>query len=111
MRGLATAVLADSWGFHHNLGTGGWIVMMLGMVIFWGAVIALGVWLVRGGSASRSESPQEILRRRLADGSISVEEYEQRRAALESSTQAGRDDTPRAGTTGGPASPSASPST
>jgi len=84
MTASATAVLADSWGFHHgDVGIGWWIVMMLGMIVFWGAIIALVVWLVRGGAASRSDPPQEILRRRLADGSISVEEYEQRRAALE----------------------------
>lgn len=83
MTGIATTVLADTWPYHHNLGTGGWIAMMLGMVIFWGAVIALVVWLVRGGVARRPDTPQDILRRRLADGSISVEEYEQRRAALD----------------------------
>ena len=112
MTALATTVLADSWGWHHgDVGVGWWIVMMLGMVIFWGAIIALVVWLVRGGFPSRGETPHEVLRRRLADGSISVEEYEQRRAALESSTPTGRDDTPRAGTTGGPQSPSPSAST
>lgn len=83
MTAIARTVLADTWPYHHNVGAGGWIVMMLGMVIFWGAIIALVVWLVRGGLTSRSESPQEILRRRLADGSITVEEYEQRRAALD----------------------------
>jgi putative membrane protein len=81
-----TTVLADSWGWHHgDVGIGWWIVMMLGMVVFWGAIIALVVWALRGGIGSRqpSETPQEILRRRLADGSITVEEYEQRRAMLE----------------------------
>ena len=86
MTSLATAVLADSLGWHHNDIGIGWMVVM--MVIFWGAVIALVAWLVRGGLFARSEPPQEVLRRRLADGSISVEEYEQRRAALESSTAA-----------------------
>lgn len=112
MTALATTVLADSWGWHHgDVGIGWWIVMVLGMVIFFGAIIALVVWLVRGGLPSRGEAPHEVLRRRLADGSLSIEEYEQRRAALESSTQADRNDTPRAGTTGGPPSPSPPPST
>lgn len=107
MTALATTVLADSWGWHHgDVGIGWWIVMTLGMVVFWGAVIALVVWLVRGGAwggvASRAEPPQEILRRRLADGSISVEEYEQRRAALNASTAAsGRDEAARDPATGG----------
>jgi putative membrane protein len=112
MTALATTVLADSWGMHHgDVGIGWWIVMMLGMIVFWGAIVALVVRLLRGSFASRGEAPHEVLRRRLADGSISIEEYEQRRAALESSTQARRDDTPRGGTTGGPPGPSASPST
>lgn len=75
-------VLADAWGWHHDdVGLGWWLVMMLGMALFWGAVIALVVWLLRGG-LDRRETPDEALRRRLGDGSISVEEYEQRRAAL-----------------------------
>ena len=76
--------------------------MMLGMVVFWGTIIALVVWLVRGGPRSRDDAPHEVLRRRLADGSISVEEYQQRRAALESTTRSGDDDTPRADTRAGP---------
>ena len=82
MTRLATTLLADTWPYHHDVSTGGWILMMLGMVIFWGAIIALVVWAVRGGLGGRSDTPEEILRKRLADGSISVEEYEQRRAAL-----------------------------
>lgn len=83
MTRLAT-LLADTWPYHRDISTGGWILMMLGMLIFWGAIIALVVWAVRGGLRDRSDTPEEILRRRLADGSISVEEYEQRRAALTS---------------------------
>lgn len=79
-------VMADTWGWHHDdVGSGWWIVMMLGMAVFWGAVILLVVWLLRGGLERRGETPEETLRRRLADGSISVEEYEQRRAALHGS--------------------------
>ena len=84
----AAVVLADSWGWHHgDVGIGWWIVMMLGMIIFWGAIIALVVWALRGGIGGIGqrppEEPLEILKRRLADGSITVEEYEQRRAKLE----------------------------
>jgi putative membrane protein len=84
MTALTTTVLADSRGWHHgDVGIGWWIVMMLGMIVFWGAIIALVVWALRNGTGSRRpppETPQELLRRRLADGSITVEEYEQRRA-------------------------------
>ena len=87
MTGLAATVLADTWPYHHNLGTGGWIAMMFGMVIFWGAVIAFVGWLVRGGFKDRRQTPEEALRQRLADGSISVEEYEQRRTALDDTSR------------------------
>ena len=82
---LMTTVLADSWGWHHgDVGIGWWIVMMLGMVVFWGAIVALVVWALRNGvGRHRPEDPLEILQRRLADGSITVEEYEQRREKLE----------------------------
>lgn len=87
MTALMTTVLADSWGWHHgDVGIEWWIVMMLGMIVFWGAIIALVVWALRNGIGSRQppqETAQETLRRRLADGSITVEEYEQRQATLQ----------------------------
>ena len=60
---------------------------MLGMVVFWGAIIALVVWLLRGGAASRSEPPQEILRRRLLGLRVATE-----RAARLRQGRAGADD-------------------
>jgi len=110
MRDLATTLLADSWPFHHNLGTGGWIAMVLGMIVFWGVVVALVVVLGRGILASRSDTPEDILRRRLAQGEVSIEEYERRRAALDPpiATSGTNDDPPRA--TGGPTTTSPSPS-
>jgi len=78
--------LADTWGMHGDIGTGWWILMMLGMVLFWGAIILGVVWLVRGGltpdRGSRAETALEVLDRRLADGSISPEEYAERRKIL-----------------------------
>lgn len=76
------AVVADMWGMHGDVGTGWWIVMTLGMVLFWGSVIALVVWVVRGGGARAAEDPKAILDRRLASGEITPEEYEQRRNML-----------------------------
>lgn len=66
---------------------GDWWVMALVMAAFWATVVVLIVWLVRGGgprgaAVTRHETADEILRRRLADGSLSVEEYERRRTAL-----------------------------
>ena len=81
----AAFVFADSWDMH-DWSAGAWIVMMLGMLIFWGLVIVGVVWLVRELSGGRRESeredPLDVLQRRLADGDISVEEYERRRAVL-----------------------------
>ena len=88
---------ADTWSMHGgDVGFGWWLVMTLGMVAFWGAVIALVVWMLRGGgSANRSPSepvasgsPREILDRRLADGSLDVEEYERRRRLLDGGDEA-----------------------
>ena len=83
----ALAVLAEIDWHHGDIGTGWWIVMMVMMVVFWGAVIAGVVWLVRtagaGGAAPRGRSPQERLDERLAAGEIGIEEYEQVSAALE----------------------------
>jgi putative membrane protein len=82
---VAVAPLADTdW---HHMGGGWWVVMAIGMVAFWAVVIALVVWLVRGGLSTlgadrRERGALEILDRRLAEGSIEVEEYERRGAAL-----------------------------
>lgn len=87
----ATAVLIpladnDSFG-HMDFGGGWWIVMGLGMILFWGLVILGIVWLVQETSGHREQSarnndPIAILDRRLAEGTISPEEYRQRRTAL-----------------------------
>ena len=61
--------------------------MGAGMLIFWGLVIAGGVWLARELSARRTARPStpsalEVLDHRFADGTISVEEYDERRRAI-----------------------------
>lgn len=81
----------DDWD-HMDWDNGWWIVMMIGMLLFWALLVVGIVWLVRSragggngpGSAPRDEgaAPLEILERRLAEGSISVEEYEERRRVL-----------------------------
>ncbi len=85
-------VSADAWDMH-DVGAGWWVAMMLGMVVFWALVIVGVVWLVRGGtrdsSRNAAESASELLDQRLALGEISVEEYEQRRRALQSESGSG----------------------
>ncbi len=102
-------LLADWWGMHDDdVGTGWMIVMMVGMVLFWGAIILAVVWLVRGSFGGwrrpRRESPGEILERRFAEGAISVEDYRERREILGNGVSpadvAGRNEQVAAGTRG-----------
>ena len=74
--------------YMHGIGWGWWLVMSVGMIAFWALVIYGIGWLVRGGSLTEPrealrESPEAILRRRLAQGEISVEEYDRLRDAIE----------------------------
>ncbi|MCI0890537.1 MAG: hypothetical protein J4O04_06995 [Chloroflexi bacterium] len=61
----------DFWG-------GWWIIMSIMMVLFWGGVIALVVWVVRQfkGDRTSDRSPLDIARARLARGEISKDEFE-----------------------------------
>jgi putative membrane protein len=84
---LSLQLFADTWGMHDgDVGAGWMIVMMLGIVLFWGLVIVGVVWLLREaigrGNNGHGAEPLAILDRRLAEGQISVEEYEQRRKTL-----------------------------
>lgn len=83
----AAMPLAHTFDGHHDWGEGWWVVMALGMLIFWAALIAGGIWLVRERSDRRSRQRDEpaaleILDRRLAQGEISIEEHGERRRAL-----------------------------
>jgi putative membrane protein len=85
--GLAL-VLADEGDHHMDWGEGWWIVMVVGMVLFWGLVILGAVWLVRqlagrGGRLGGKPDALELLDQRLADGTISPEDYRERREILE----------------------------
>jgi putative membrane protein len=67
--------------YMHNIGWGWWIVMAIVILAFWAFVIYGIAWLLHGGLTSEQqpdatpESPKAILRRRLAQGEISIEEY------------------------------------
>lgn len=77
---------ADGWG-----GWLGGILMVLMMLVFWGGLAALVVFLVRGfgarppqGDGKRSEpDARKILAERFARGEISEDEYAQRKRVLE----------------------------
>jgi putative membrane protein len=76
----------DHWD-HMDWGWGWWILMVFGMILFWGLVIAGVVWLVheltrRRDHGGAEPSPLDVLDHRLASGEITPEEYEQRRKLL-----------------------------
>ncbi len=81
---------SSDWGWGMHPMTGFWGVwgsfMMLGMLLFWGLIIAgmvIGIrWLVRSGGDSRSDTAMDILRQRYARGEIDKEEFEARRRDL-----------------------------
>jgi putative membrane protein len=84
-----TIPLADTW-MHGGWGWGSMSLMMVMMVLFWGAVIFGVVWLIRSitqgeshaGERLSKESPIEILERRFAEGGIGEEDYRARREVL-----------------------------
>jgi putative membrane protein len=95
---------------HGDIGTGWWIVMVVVMVLFWGAIILGVVWLARGGfdgwRGGRRQTPLEVLEQRFAEGAISIEDYHERRDVLEAGTRrrrgaTGDDERAAPGTSGG----------
>ena len=62
-----------------------WLVMSLMMLVFWGGLVALIVWAVRGFARppeSSKQDPLAILEERFARGEIDADELESRRNAL-----------------------------
>lgn len=73
-------------GWYNQGGSGLWMILM---PLMWIAIIGIAAWVVvmitRSSSKSnhvRAETPDEILRRRLAEGQITNEEYVQTRDLL-----------------------------
>jgi putative membrane protein len=86
-----TIPLADTWMHGGGWGWGWMTLMMIPMLLFWGAVVFGIFWLIRGTARSdwgpgeapvKEESPVEILDRRFAEGAITPEEYRARREVL-----------------------------
>ena len=73
---------SDSWDMN-GAGMGG---MMIGMVLFWGAIIFGIVWFIRSGVEHRQQRPDEtaltVLDRRFAEGALSPDDYHERRNIL-----------------------------
>jgi putative membrane protein len=85
-----------NWNDGMGSGNWWWIPMIIMMVAFWGAVIWLGVALVRRNQTPQLHAPgatsmltpskpsaQEILAERLARGEVEPDEYRQRLDALQ----------------------------
>jgi putative membrane protein len=78
------------WGY--QWGWGGWLMMTVMMVLFWGLIIAGIIALVRYLGAPRQDrrtssdserpSAEEVLAERLARGEIDEDEYTRRRELL-----------------------------
>jgi len=70
--------------WYYGPGGGGWFWMtMVGMLLFWGGVAALVVWLARrSSSAPHVDGAMDILRRRLAAGEITPEDFEKTKKTL-----------------------------
>ena len=70
----------DGWGW------GGWLIMSIFMVLFWGTVVALGIWFFRSNSGrpylAAGSSALDIARDRYARGEISDEEFQRIKAGL-----------------------------
>ena len=78
-------------------GTGAWVLMSLSMLVFWGGLIAVAVWVVHSLRADRTPPPpprpasttthaDDVLAERFARGEIDEEEFTRRRRVLHSST-------------------------
>lgn len=69
------------WGYYDGWS---WLWMSGVMVLFWGGLIALAVFAVRAFTGPRGNGqPIDVLRRRLAVGEITQEEFEKTRKALQ----------------------------
>jgi putative membrane protein len=74
------------WYWGSGYGWGMMLVGILMMLLFWGGIFALAVFLIRSLARSRTETPEtalETLRRRLAAGEITSEEFERIRKVLQ----------------------------
>lgn len=70
------------WG--NGWGWGGWVMMSISMLVFWGLVAWVVVTLARGPARTppTERSAEEILAERFARGEIDHDEFVARRAAL-----------------------------
>jgi len=68
-------------GIGWDMGLGGWLWMILGVVLLI-AVIWAVMAMIPGGGRPTADDPAQILKTRFARGEISQEQYEQARRLL-----------------------------
>ena len=70
------------WGYYDSWT---WLLMAAMMILFWGGIAVLVVFVTRAMTGPRSGGDQalDVLRRRLASGEIDQEEYEKTRRILQ----------------------------
>jgi putative membrane protein len=76
------------WFDWNTMGFFGWTMMIL----FWAAVVALVVWVVRSTATTRPGSSSDaigVLERRFAAGEIDSTEFEERKRVLDDSRRSG----------------------
>lgn len=81
------------WWYHGDWSWGAWLVMTLGMVVFWALVFWVILTIMRSGAQTASpleRTPEQILAERLARGEIDEDEYHRRLDTLGSSSPASR---------------------
>jgi uncharacterized membrane protein len=61
-----------------------WLWMAGFVVIFWGAVIVVAAWVIRSLARSTNDHAMATLRKRLAAGETTQNEYEKTKRALQS---------------------------
>jgi putative membrane protein len=70
------------WDYGQGWGWGGWLVSMVMMLVFFGAIAAVLVVVARRPADGRSDAADRILAERFARGEIDEDEYQGRRRAL-----------------------------
>jgi putative membrane protein len=77
---------------HGGMGWGGWVVMGLTFVLFWGGIVIFAVWGIRNwrsddgnppaGTTPTSSHADDVLAERFARGEIDEDEFTHRRELL-----------------------------
>ena len=68
------------WGYYDGWN---WLWMAPMMILFWGGIIVLAFVVIRSLGSRGNNEAMDVLRRRLANGDISQDEFEKIRKALQ----------------------------